>query len=269
MKKLFSVILCIVILALPVCAVSSFAAGESFVVLGDSIAEGVGSDDPAVDSYAAVVAEKNGYELTNIARAGSTSKNLMDKVLNDEEARKAIKNADIIEISIGGNDFLLNNMLLTVAGAMAGNFSRVDEILVTFRENFDTTITEIRSLNPDALVIVQTLYNPMGGTQFFDAYEAALERLNAVYSDYLKENPGAYIITDVHGAFHGKEGLIYKDNIHPSPAGHAVIAETLMKTISARKTDASIPQTGGTVSYALLALAFCSAAAAAVTVKKK
>lgn len=269
MKKIFSVILCAVIFALPLCAVSCFAAGKSFVVIGDSIAEGVGSNDPAVDSYAAIVAEKNGYELTNIARAGSTSLDLLNKVKLNKDAREAIKNADIIEISIGGNDFLLNNMLLTIAGASRGDFSRVEEILVSFRKNFDKIITEIKALNPTALVVVQTLYNPMGGTELFDAYEAALEMLNGVYVDYLSENPGSYIITDVHGAFAGKNGLIYKDNIHPSPEGHTVIADTLLKTLARGKTDLSIPQTGGAVSGIAFLLAAASLAGIAVTRKKK
>lgn len=233
MKKLMSIVLCTVILMLPLCSVGSFAAGESFVVLGDSIAEGMGSTDVNKDSYAAVVAAANGYELHNISRGGATSFTLKDKVFGDNDARELIRTADIIDISIGGNDFLLNNLVITVLTAIFGNFSRADAALAAFQENFTAIITEVRSLNPTALVIVQTLYNPLeilsiiGGT-----FETVLGEFNAFFFDYLDENPDAYVISDVHGAFAGKPDLIAHDIIHPSVKGHALIAQTVLATIA-------------------------------------
>lgn len=269
MKKTLSVIMCALLLTLALLVPAAARERASFVVLGDSIAQGVGADDMAVDSYAALVAKECGYELTNRAKAGDTSKAMLLKVKHNAAIREAIRGADIIEISIGGNDFLLGNMAKVVREASAGNLEPVERILVTFRKNFADIIGEIRSLNPDALVIVETLYNPISNDpDMHKVFESALNLLNACYYDYLADNPGSYVVADVHGAFAGKQGLIFKDNIHPSSAGHRVIADTVEEVLKARNAVADIPQTGSAASFAVLALAASLVGAAAARRRK-
>ena len=75
-----------------------------YVALGDSYAYGVGANDPAAESYPAVLdAARADIVLTaNLAESGAT----MSDVINIQlpSARGALKNADLVTVTVGGND---------------------------------------------------------------------------------------------------------------------------------------------------------------------
>jgi len=229
-KKLLSVLL---VLAL-VCALGATAAraaygtGTKFVVLGDSIPAGEGASEEE-KAYAELIKTAKGFDLKNFAVGGHDSDDLLKILAENEEAVQAIKDADIINLSIGGNDLLHTNVItLVLRMIFLGDTSAAEEHIANFAVNFAVIIEKIRALNPDALFIVQTLYNCMEGVPLVgDAYEAAIVMLNQVYRDYLKATPAAYELADVYAVFKGREGLVFRDRIHPSDAGHALIAQVL------------------------------------------
>ena len=105
MKTLLALLLVLVLgigFSLPAFAAKTV----KYVVLGDSIAEGVGASDKKTGGNAALIAKARGYELANFAVGGIPSETLL-KLLEKDNIRQGIKKADIIDISIGGNDFLL------------------------------------------------------------------------------------------------------------------------------------------------------------------
>ena len=105
-----AVILCV---ALAVPAV--FAAGEEskvYTVLGDSIAAGYRLDDYTRDgvtppsSYAALFAGKVGAtKVNNLAKTGSDTSDTLN-FLSQQAYIDAVKEADIITLSMGSNDIL-------------------------------------------------------------------------------------------------------------------------------------------------------------------
>ncbi|MDR1465327.1 MAG: GDSL-type esterase/lipase family protein [Oscillospiraceae bacterium] len=123
MKKIIAAILCTALLVLPfgLLAQAAEPAAGKFLVLGDSIAQGVGAICPD-NAYASRVAREKGYELRNFGMGGDTSAALLRKVREDETIRQAVREADIVDISIGGNDFypsvslVLNGLLGTGNG---------------------------------------------------------------------------------------------------------------------------------------------------------
>jgi len=233
-KKLVSVLL---VLALG-CALTAtaaraaYGAGTKFVVLGDSISAGEGASDPA-KAYARLIAGDKNFSLANFAVGGHTSDDLLEILAENEDAVQAIREADIINLSIGGNDLLRSNVITLVLRLLfLKDVTAADEYIASFAENFAVIVPKIRALNPDALFIVQTLYNSMEGVPLVaDAYEVAILKLNKVYTDYLAANPGAYELADVYAAFKGREGLVFRDRIHPSDAGHEMIAKVLTAMI--------------------------------------
>ena len=78
--------------------------GKSYVALGDSISSGYGLEDGTL-SFAQQVAQDNGLELTNLAQDGETSASLLDKLQTDRVSA-AVAQADIITITVGGNDLM-------------------------------------------------------------------------------------------------------------------------------------------------------------------
>ena len=296
MKK--KVIAALLVIALLACCVAALAAcnkneGErktEIVYLGDSIAEGILGASPLglrhEYAYANVIGRRNDLTYYNHSVSGHLTKDLRAILENEDldydRARGLllhVSEADIIHISILGNDVLqdrmdgafetepvtMHNIILEAA---EDEYTSIDRVLngdtvggVTTAgsvENIKATVDALRRLNPDALIIFQSVYNPImdvdtplikQGTR--DALEAAgfgitldslhrlgdllIERLNSALDAVLAMDgyADAFVIADGHAAFNAvyaadpsrAKDLIYPDGIHPSNEGHAVLAD--------------------------------------------
>ena len=296
MKK--KVIAALLVIALLACCVAALAAcnkneGErktEIVYLGDSIAEGILGASPLglrhEYAYANVIGRRNDLTYYNHSVSGHLTKDLRAILENtDIDYDKArglllhVSEADIIHISILGNDVLqdrmdgafetepvtMHNIILEAA---EDEYTSIDRVLngdtvggVTTAgsvENIKAIVDALRRLNPDALIIFQSVYNPImdvdtplikQGTR--DALEAAgfeitldslhrlgdllIERLNSALDAVLAMDgyADAFVIADGHAAFNAvyaadpsrAKDLIYPDGIHPSNEGHAVLAD--------------------------------------------
>ena len=296
MKK--KVIAALLVIALLACCVAALAAcnkneGErktEIVYLGDSIAEGILGASPLglrhEYAYANVIGRRNDLTYYNHSVSGHLTKDLRAILENEDldydRARGLllhVSEADIIHISILGNDVLqdrmdgafetepvtMHNIILEAA---EDEYTSIDRVLngdtvggVTTAgsvENIKAIVDALRRLNPDALIIFQSVYNPImdvdtplikQGTR--DALEAAgfeitldslhrlgdllIERLNSALDAVLAMDgyADAFVIADGHAAFNAvyaadpsrAKDLIYPDGIHPSNEGHAVLAD--------------------------------------------
>lgn len=296
MKK--KVIAALLVIALLACCVAALAAcnkneGErktEIVYLGDSIAEDILGASPLglrhEYAYANVLGRRNDFEYYNHSVSGHLTKDLRAILENEDldydRARGLllhVSEADIIHISILGNDVLqdrmdgafetepvtMHNIILEAA---EDEYTSIDRVLngdtvggVTTAgsvENIKAIVDALRRLNPDALIIFQSVYNPImdvdtplikQGTR--DALEAAgfeitldslhrlgdllIERLNSALDAVLAMDgyADAFVIADGHAAFNAiyaadpsrAKDLIYPDGIHPSNEGHAVLAD--------------------------------------------
>lgn len=213
-------------------SVPSFAAEEklTFLALGDSIAKGSGLINQSQGCYTRIVCDTNGYEYINEGVDGNQSWQLLEQLQSDERVRGEVAHADIIDISIGGNNFLKANILkLFIGGILMGNTSLITEIVDDYAEDLDEIITVIRELNPDAQIIMQTLYNP-APKWLSDSLEAALDIFNGSIYAYLEENPDAFAVADVRSAFEGHPE--YSELIHPNAQGNKVIAQVILNLLS-------------------------------------
>ena len=296
MKK--KVIAALLVIALLACCVAALAAcnkneGErktEIVYLGDSIAEGILGASPLglrhEYAYANVIGRRNDYTYYNHSVSGHLTKDLRAILENEDldydRARGLllhVSEADIIHISILGNDVLqdrmdgafetepvtMHNIILEAA---EDEYTSIDRVLngdtvggVTTAgsvENIKAIVDALRRLNPDALIIFQSVYNPIMDVdtplikqETRDALEAAgfgitldslhrlgdllIERLNSALDAVLAMDgyADAFVIADGHAAFNAvyaadpsrAKDLIYPDGIHPSNEGHAVLAD--------------------------------------------
>ena len=294
-KKVIAVLLVIALLA---CCVAALAAcnkneGErktEIVYLGDSIAEGILGASPLglrhEYAYANVIGRRNDYTYYNHSVSGHLTKDLRAILENEDldydRARGLllhVSEADIIHISILGNDVLqdrmdgafetepvtMHNIILEAA---EDEYTSIDRVLngdtvggVTTAgsvENIKAIVDALRRLNPDALIIFQSVYNPIMDVdtplikqETRDALEAAgfgitldslhrlgdllIDRLNSALDAVLAMDgyADAFVIADGHAAFNAvyaadpsrAKDLIYPDGIHPSNEGHAVLAD--------------------------------------------
>ena len=231
MKKRILAVLLSAVLLLSLCTVALASADRPFyLVLGDSIAFGSGLANPREAVYGKVVADTNGYDYANYAVPGHTTANLMKRMEN-ETVRDAIARADIISISIGGNNFLLGNLnALLFDGIVKQDYTKLDAIAAGFLTDLDTILTTIRAQNQDAAIVLQTLYNPQTG-YIGEVYQQGANRLNQALRTYDEAHPGAILIADVGAALTDSDRDFAEDRIHPSAAGNEKIARVVLQTL--------------------------------------
>ena len=105
-KRILSTLLalCLALSLLPASALAAGGEQKSYVALGDSITTGYGLDE--AQSFAEQIAEQEGYTLNDsLASDGATSTDLLEVVKSEANA-DTLKNADLITVTIGGNDLM-------------------------------------------------------------------------------------------------------------------------------------------------------------------
>lgn len=276
MKKLFciflSLMLSFTLMTAQACA-QSLNVPSNILVLGDSIAtgyelEGYELGRENTDNYANQVARH--YELTdslsNLALDGQTSNELLDKI-KDGRYDARFETADLIIISIGGNDLLhyvlgvICNaldisdisqietvdytdpaVLLSVLTALSDDtFTEKIEAIVT---GFETAFIEIYQLvkekAPDANIIFQTIYDPFDQNELFTMIDtvanSVLNNFNRVIRNNATDAEGneVYKVCDVALLFEGRGSdltNIESYDIHPNRAGHDEIFKALCPLI--------------------------------------
>lgn len=232
MKKVLSLISLVLVFSM-LLSFSAFAAqGEklNYVVIGDSIARGAGVLNPDEACYGLMVANTNGYDYANHGIDGYTSAALL-RLLDEKEVLDDIISADIISISIGGNDFLTSNILaLLWADKVTKNYDVFYGIRDRFYENFCQIIGKIKAVNPDALILMQTVYN-MRHDFLQGVNQVGSDLLNECYRRYLDENPEAYVIIDVASVLDGRRDCLAVDTIHPNGTGNIEIARLILAAL--------------------------------------
>ena len=230
MKKLLALLLSALLAAS--CFVLPAGAQERlhYLVLGDSIGVGAGISNHDEACFGRIVANTNGYDYRNDAVNGHRSSDLLSRLQNDAVAAD-VRWADIISISIGGNNFIRNNMSAMVAEGMAGNYARFDDVVASYAVDLEAIVARITALNPSARILLQTLYNPAPGGAVTAVYQAGVDRLNRAMRSCAEAHPGQMTIVDVEAAFGANNALISWDNIHPNAEGNVVIARTVLQSL--------------------------------------
>ncbi len=267
MKKIISLLLCVV-MAFSCLSIAAFAEEESvdYLILGDSIAYGAGMLNITDACYGKIVADTNGYTYTNLSIPGITSGVLLTMVSDGEKVRKNIEEAEIISISIGGNNYLTNNMVgLAVDCLITKDMTTFDSIADTYYNELCGIMEKINELNDDAVVLLQTVYNPQDGAAG-KVYGLGGDKINEMIRKYDAEHPDDIVIVEVADALNGNSDNFADDKLHPSAEGNERIAEAVQEKLvelGLANTDELVITTKGLdilmpVSYALLINIACS-----------
>ena len=228
--SVISVLLCAVLLCGTMSAAALSPEKPHYVVLGDSIAYGSGLSNPDDAVYGKIVADTNGYAYGNYAIPGSTTKDLLSRI-EDEKVSAAVRAADLISISIGGNNFLLGDLpAILYDGIVKEDYARINAIKATFYDDLGAIVDAIRTLNPDAAILLQTIYNPQTG-YVGEVYQQGADRLNAAMREYAKAHPGSFLIVEVAESLQDHDRDFAEDKIHPSAAGNEKIARAVLETL--------------------------------------
>lgn len=275
MKKFMAFISAVIITAAFIILNFSFAVCaddfkvNSIVLLGDSITYGFGLSEDE-QNYGDILGEYYGAEVQNFAQNGLTTDGLLEK-LEQEEIRSAVKDCGMVCLSIGGNDLLHifldalsqlgidiqtdtrydNGMSAAdVSSDFYNNFSSefIQKFITDYAsqfgpaaskaaENIKTISGQLRELNPNAVLVMQTVYQPFESSD--TAKNIIMKPLGAFTAMHLstinnavKEN--APYTADIMTKFSEKPYLytnIDNMDIHPNALGHMLIAEEIAQTV--------------------------------------
>lgn len=219
---------------------ASAAVGWSLVALGDSI---VSEGYPQL--FADLVKAGTGKSVTVASFAdGSNTTTTVLKALRDQAPiRTAVADADIITISVGGND--ADPFASYPAGTCAKG-AKPSACLARYAPdlavNYDAILTEIQELRAGKRTLIRptTDYNPFIGwdaaptTSFgLDFYRQVADAETALVCDLAKKH--ALVCADIYHAFNGPDGtkdpapFLASDHAHPSAAGSQRIAEVMLE----------------------------------------
>lgn len=251
----------------------------TYVAIGDSITQGTGMKEKEncfVNQFTKLL-QDDIPELTsyNYGKQGDTITDTLTKVREDKELRKRLSNATYISITTGGND------ILKIASDTAKNIThtnyrkakkipkyiknenvakmillylqkgstkeKLNDFLNTFTENYHALLEELIALNPNAIILNQTIYNPASGSEYeslAQAIDYVTVKMNAVISDEVYEQDSERILlTDTYALFKNQAPRyvrIMKDDIHPTKEGHQLIADSLYETLYSPKVKETI-----------------------------
>jgi lysophospholipase L1-like esterase len=204
--------------------------GFRIVALGDSLTRGTG--DQSGNGYVGYVMDelKNKADqpviLSNLAIKGQRSPQLADQ-LQQPEIQRQIQQADVIVMTIGGND-------LFQSGKVLEDLS--EEQVSTSKERYLAKLNQIfrdvRTLNQEAAVFHIGLYDPFNDLEDakttskivrewnFDSAQAA-----AAYEKIV--SVPTYDLFELH-----VNEYLYSDKFHPNAEGYKLIAERVSSLIT-------------------------------------
>ncbi len=256
-KKLLTLLIAVLILIFS--AFPAFSAKEPeelhLSVLGDSIASGYGLED-IHQCYASLISDEKNYTLSNDAVPGHTTSDLLWVVCHEEIAREGLQKADLVIISIGGNDLLhlLGNAdtatLLDIL-SKGGESQYVKAAMESAQEKLLYSCMEIRSINPDAPIILQTQYNSLYAHNQYKQFASLADKLAPVFAQiiaYVSQEVSNIYTADIYTAFDNyykknqDYSIIQADGIHPSEKGHALIAQVILKEIDSLEEAGLVPK---------------------------
>lgn len=158
--------------------------------------------------------------VDNMGVNGLTSEELLHMVSNYARVRQAVREADVITMTIGGNDLIRT---FKASGGIPGA-ERMTQVLGETRNNVSQIMKQIRQLKRGHRYMIRTvgLYNP---------YPRSAEAAYWVkqYNSFLNGvGSGYYGCAQVYDQFEGRErDLLFWDRVHPNSRGYRVIADQL------------------------------------------
>ncbi|KOR76986.1 stalk domain-containing protein [Paenibacillus solani] len=155
------------------------------------------------------------------------------------KAKNVIAAADLITITIGGNDMM---SLVSTVNTLSDEQlkAKMEELFKSYTDNVSSVITNLHSMNPEAAIVVADQYNPVPKI----ASEASYPKLLDAAGEFTKlvdsmadsfSSQGVDIkVAHVAKKFVGSELTmthILKEDIHPNQYGYETIASVFAETI--------------------------------------
>ena len=216
------------------------AAAEGYLItaLGDSLTKGAG--DETGQGYVKLAMELLRQQtdrpvrlVNNLAVNGMRADQLAERLKTDRGYRLAVSQANVVLLTIGGNDLFG----FAQTGERAGGASSIDPeqagaLMGEGLERLDAVLGEIAAINPEAMLVYVGLYNP-----FYDVPELRdgslqVQRWNDAAHARLHKLPNAVLVPTEDLFRESILRYLASDHYHPNQEGYRRIAERVVQALT-------------------------------------
>ena len=175
-KRLIAALLSLCML-LGMAPLSALAAQPVYVALGDSISTGYGLDtETAEKSFVEQIAEQQDLSMTMLAEDGETTASLLGKLADaDGAVAKALETADVVTLTIGGNDFM--NALYEYMAEAYNTANSTSFTAEQFKEALEGKNEELEQATALAFVTQKISGFAPGASTLLTQFETALNKI--------------------------------------------------------------------------------------------
>ncbi|MGE6260313.1 SGNH/GDSL hydrolase family protein [Heyndrickxia sporothermodurans] len=206
----------------------------SIVSVGDSLTQGVGDSTnqggyiPYLRNELESLEMIKSADFQNFGVRGNRTDQLEQR-LSKSEITNAIQKADLVIITIGGNDIMK---------VFRDNFSNLElkkfeHALIGYKQRLDSIVKTIRNENPKTGILLIGVYNP------FMKWFSDIKEVDEIIQDW--NNTSRQVINQykktefipVADIFEKQEeNLLYTDYFHPNDKGYKLIAERVFSYLN-------------------------------------
>lgn len=221
-------------------AIDLFKKDQRIVSIGDSLTEGVG-DESENGGYVGILNntfEANNLNITieNFGKKGNRSDQLL-KRLEKEDITSAIKEADIVLITIGANDI----MKVLKSNFMNITMDLFDEEKVEYRKRLTAIFDKINDINPDTQIYLIGFYNPFE-QHFSEVKELGMiiDNWNEAGKSLTEEYDNVSYIPTTDLFSQSTIDLLAEDEFHPNTSGYKRMAQRVLDYLKESNEETEI-----------------------------
>ena len=219
----------------------------NYVAIGDSLTEGVGDQTnqggfiPLLSNAISEISDVN-VVSQNFGVAGNTSTQIYKRMTKEKKIQSAIKKADVITITVGGND-VMKVIRTQLTNLTENSFEKPAQ---TYQKQLTEIFDFIRDNNPNAQVYVLGIYNPFY-LNFPDITEMqdVIDHWNQATQEMVMEQKKMYFVPINDLLYQGVDGnrgvtssdgdiqtitndaLFEEDHFHPNNIGYQIMSDAV------------------------------------------
>ncbi|MCA2390651.1 MULTISPECIES: SGNH/GDSL hydrolase family protein [Lactococcus] len=221
----------------------------TYAALGDSLTEGVGDatgQGGFVPLFAKDIENKTDSSVSsqNFGKAGDTSTQIYNRMTKSKKITDGLKKADIITITIGGNDVLkvIRDNVTKLSSMTEKDFTKPEKL---YQARVKKLLDKIREDNPKAQIYVLGIYNPFY-LNFPDltVMQNVIDSWNTATAGVVSQENNTYFIPINDLLYKGSgdkqavesgstsdavsNNLLYtEDHFHPNNVGYQIMADAV------------------------------------------
>lgn len=203
--------------------------------IGDSLSKGTGDDSGKGFARRFVELVKNGGRdsklVNNLGINGLTTEGLAE-LLKEKGVQYTLSQADIIVMSIGGNDLFKGAESLQSGGRLPTE-AELEQSVTQASERLGFIADSILEINSQAQLVYVSLYNPFSDLPGMrEIGDEAVSRWNHIAADTLRKRERTLIVPTFDLFTYNSQKYLASDHFHPNGAGYQIIAERILQGVN-------------------------------------